>query len=122
TVLVEVEAVLNSRPMVAPNSNPNDGEVLTPGLLSNRSNARAAANRVHRANQNKNMAADIKHQATVLDRLVKGLPSQPLAEVKVEEGEAEHRDRSCRARERGQRSSTTVDAGGGDRSHSRRRW
>ncbi|XP_043866879.1 uncharacterized protein LOC122757729 [Drosophila mojavensis] len=29
TVLVEVEAVLNSRPMVAPSSNPNDGEVLT---------------------------------------------------------------------------------------------
>ncbi|XP_032585104.1 uncharacterized protein LOC116803947 [Drosophila mojavensis] len=31
TVLVEVEAVLNSRPMMAPSSNPNDGEVLTSG-------------------------------------------------------------------------------------------
>ncbi|TDG38696.1 hypothetical protein AWZ03_014882, partial [Drosophila navojoa] len=29
TVLVVVEAVLNSRPILAPSINPNDGEVLT---------------------------------------------------------------------------------------------
>ncbi|XP_041675514.1 uncharacterized protein LOC121530460, partial [Drosophila eugracilis] len=33
TVLVEVEAILNSRPMVVDSSNPNDGEAVTPAHL-----------------------------------------------------------------------------------------
>nr|XP_036678469.1 uncharacterized protein LOC118879675 isoform X1 [Drosophila suzukii] len=33
TILVEVEAVLNSRPLVADSSNPNDGEAITPAHI-----------------------------------------------------------------------------------------
>ncbi|XP_043864696.1 uncharacterized protein LOC122757211 [Drosophila mojavensis] len=128
TVLVEVEAVLNSRPMVAPQQQPQRRRSAHARALPDRSNARAAANRVHRASRRrqadtiKKMAADIQHQASILERLVKGLPAQPAAEVKMDEGETEHTGRSSRARGRGQRSSTTVDARRGDGSHSRRRW
>ncbi|KAH8299262.1 hypothetical protein KR059_004840, partial [Drosophila kikkawai] len=33
THLVEVEALLNSRPIASPGNDPNDGEALTPGHL-----------------------------------------------------------------------------------------
>ncbi|TDG38303.1 hypothetical protein AWZ03_015275, partial [Drosophila navojoa] len=60
------------------------------------------------------MAADIKHQATVLERLVKGLPAQPPAEVEVYEGEAERRDRRSRAPQQWMLGVVTEAIAGGD--------
>ncbi|XP_043865144.1 uncharacterized protein LOC122757341 [Drosophila mojavensis] len=96
--------------------------------LPDRSNARAAANRVHRASRRRQADTIKRWQLTsnikrrFWNDWSRELPAQPAAEVKMDEGETEHTGRSSRARGRGQRSSTTVDARRGDGSHSRRRW
>ncbi|TDG38182.1 hypothetical protein AWZ03_015396 [Drosophila navojoa] len=118
TVLV---VVLNSRPMVAPSSNSNGGEVLTPGHFL------IGATLVPLPTVSSEPVDDVKPTHLKRWQLISNIKrrfysdwsrDQPPAEVEVDEGEAERRGRRSRARGRGQRSSTTVD----DRSYSRRIW
>ncbi|KAL7724701.1 hypothetical protein ACLKA6_018887 [Drosophila palustris] len=106
TVLVEVEAVLNSRPLIADSSSPNDGKVITPAhLLIGTTLARLPpASGQPKIEGNLGLC----HQTAVLERLVKRLPNESTRARHMDEGGSQSADRRSRGPARGQRATSTV--------------
>ncbi|XP_026847737.1 uncharacterized protein LOC113566438 [Drosophila persimilis] len=117
TVLVDVEAVLNSRPLVVDSGSPNEGEVVTPAhLLVGRTRIRAAQTR-QQPLISATMAARVCHQAKIFERLVQRLSSQPSTAREVVRGGRQLGARQSGGNSRGQRAPSNVahrNSGGGN--------
>nr|XP_044248549.1 uncharacterized protein LOC123002448 [Drosophila takahashii] len=108
TVIVEVEAVLNSRPLIVDSGSPNEGEVVTPAHLL-----------VGTTLATMPMAASLSNQTAVLERLVEGLSFEPTAAREMDQRRGHPSDRNSGGNPRRQRSPPAVDNRHSRRGHSR---
>nr|XP_041632483.1 uncharacterized protein LOC121502814 [Drosophila kikkawai] len=121
TVIVEVEAVLNSRPLIVDSGSPNEGEVVTPAhlLVGTTLATLPPASAQPKADCNLTYLQRWQLVSAILERLVERLSTEPTAAGKMDQRRGQSSSRNSGGDSRRQRSSPIVDNRRSRRGHSR---
>lgn len=111
TILVGIDAILNSRPIVAVTEDPNDGVALTPGHLLIGSSLKALPDVGELGSKEsslKRFRVTVIAQGTLLGCVATGLCERPTSSHQVAVPRRQHQSGRSRHRPRGQSSTTEV--------------